>query len=170
LTPQEKPGLFRQLVEAQSRQIEAVEFAFRHDDGQHAEEVDKADMVLVGVSRTMKTPTMLFLAYKGWFCANIPLVLGVPQEPVLERLPPERVYCFVMTPVRLMELRRVRADYLQLPAEPYASVDEIRQEMRFTEALCRRYGWRRIDVTGKSVEEVAQEILVLCCLPATDSD
>jgi [pyruvate, water dikinase]-phosphate phosphotransferase / [pyruvate, water dikinase] kinase len=165
LTPQEKPGLFKQLVEAQSRQIEAVEFAFRHDDGQYAEEMDKADIILVGVSRTMKTPTMLYLAYKGWFCANIPLVLGIPQEPMLEGLPPERIYCLLMTPVRLLELRRARADHLRLPAEPYASLESIRQEIGFTEDLCRRHAWRRIDVTGKSVEEVAQEILVLCCLP-----
>src|SRR4030042_1651561 len=66
LTPQEKPGLFQQLVEAQSRQIEAGEFAFRHDDGQNAEELDRAEVVLVGVSRTLKTPTMLYLAYRGW--------------------------------------------------------------------------------------------------------
>ena len=165
LTPQEKPGLFKQLVEAQTRKIEAVEFAFRHDDGQHAEETDKADIVLVGVSRTLKTPTMLYLAYKGWFCANIPLVLGIPQEPALGGLRPERVYCLMMTPVRLLELRRVRAEYLGLPSDPYASLEVIRQEMRFAEELCRRHAWRRIDVTGKSVEEIAHEILLLCCLP-----
>jgi regulator of PEP synthase PpsR (kinase-PPPase family) len=62
LTPQEKPGLFSQLVEAASRRIEAVEFAFRHDDGQRVEELERAEIVLVGVSRTMKTPTMLYLA------------------------------------------------------------------------------------------------------------
>jgi [pyruvate, water dikinase]-phosphate phosphotransferase / [pyruvate, water dikinase] kinase len=165
LTPAEKPGLFKQLLEVQSRHIEAVEYAFRHDDGQYPEELDKSDMVLVGVSRTMKTPTMLYLAYKGWFCANVPLVFGVPQEPMLERLPRERVYCLVMTPARLLELRRARAGYMGLPAEPYASLEAIRQEMRFAEELCSQHAWERIDVTGKSVEEVAQEILISCCLP-----
>jgi [pyruvate, water dikinase]-phosphate phosphotransferase / [pyruvate, water dikinase] kinase len=165
LTPFEKPGLFKQLIEVQSRHIEAVEYAFSHDDGLHAEELDKSDMVLVGVSRTMKTPTMLYLAYKGWFCANVPLVHGVPQEPILETLPRERVFCLIMTPVRLVELRRARASYMGVPDGPYGSLEAIRQEMRFAEDLCLRHAWHRIDVTGKSVEEVAQEILVLCCLP-----
>jgi [pyruvate, water dikinase]-phosphate phosphotransferase / [pyruvate, water dikinase] kinase len=165
LTPLEKPGLFKQLIEVQSRHIEAVEFAFAHDDGLHPEEFGKADMVLVGVSRTMKTPTMLYLAFKGWFCANVPLVHGVPQEPILETLPRERVFCLMMTPARLVELRRARASYMGLPADPYASLEAIRQEIRFAEDLCSRRAWQRIDVTGKSVEEVAQEILVSCCLP-----
>jgi len=160
LTPQEKPGLFQQLVEAQSRQIEAVEFAFRHDDGQNAEELDRAEVVLVGVSRTMKTPTMLYLAYRGWFSANVPLVLGSPPVPPLLKFPPDRVYCLVMSPGRLLELRRARADYLGLPPDPYASLDAIRQEMRFAQDLTRQHGWRRVDVTGKSVEEVSQEILL----------
>ncbi len=164
LTPQEKPGLFQQLVEAQSRQIEAVEFAFRHDDGQHAEELDRAEVVLAGVSRTMKTPTMLYLAYRGWFCANVPLVLGTPPVPALLAFPPERVYCLVMSPGRLLELRRARANYLGLPPEPYASLESIRREMRFAQDLTRQQGWRRVDVTGKSVEEVSQEILL--SLPA----
>lgn len=165
LTPLEKPGLFKQLIEVQSRHIEAVEYAFSHDDGQHPEELDKSDMVLVGVSRTMKTPTMLYLAYKGWFCANVPLVHGAPQEPMLETLPRERVFCLMMTPVRLLELRRARASHMGLPEEPYASLEAIRQEIRFAEGLCSRHGWQRIEVSGKSVEEVAQEILVSCCLP-----
>jgi len=65
LTPEEEPGLFKQLVEARSRQIEAVEFAFRHDDGQHPDELSRAEVVLVGISRTMKTPTTVYLGYQG---------------------------------------------------------------------------------------------------------
>ena len=70
--------MFQQLVEAKARAIEAVEFAFRHDDGQRVDELEGAEIVLVGVSRTMKTPTMLYLAYRGWFAANVPVVPGVP--------------------------------------------------------------------------------------------
>ena len=66
---------------------------------------------------------------------------------------------------RFVELRRARADYLGLPPEPYASLEAIRQEIHFAENMCKQHSWRRIDVTGKSVEEVAQEILTLCCLP-----
>ena len=83
LTPQEKPGLFQQLAEARSRQIEAVDFAFHHDDGQNADELGGAEVVLVGVSRSMKTPTMLYLAYRGWFAANVPIVLEIAPPPAL---------------------------------------------------------------------------------------
>ncbi len=165
LTPQEKPGLFQQLVEAQARQIEAVEFAFRHDDGQQAEELEQAEVVLAGVSRTMKTPTTLYLAYRGWFCANVPLILGAPPVAPLLSIPSGRVCCLVMSPGRLLELRRARADYLGLPPEPYASLEAIRREMRFAQDLARERGWRTVDVTGKSVEEISQEVLL--SLPAS---
>ena len=161
LTPQEKPGLFRQLVEATSRQIEAVEFAFRHDDGQHTDELNSAEVVLVGVSRTMKTPTTLFLAYQGWFAANIPIVREIPLPAVVLSLPPERIFCLVMTPNRLLELRRVRADYLAIRDKPYAQLENIQQELRHSQRVCANHGWRQVDVTGKSVEEVTREITLL---------
>ena len=87
LTPQEKPGLFQQLVEARTREIEAVAFAFRHDDGQNAGDLERAEVVLVGISRTMKTPTMLYLAYRGWFAANVPLVPGIAPPKSLLAVP-----------------------------------------------------------------------------------
>lgn len=166
LTPKEKPGLFKQLVEAKSRQIEAVEFAFRHDDGQHANEIGRAEVVLVGVSRTMKTPTTLYLAYQGWFAANVPIVLGIDLHPTLLSLPSEHVFCLVMDPVRLEQLRRVRADSLAIPPQPYASLENIRKELHHAERLCDDHGWRQVDVTGKSVEEVAREVVGL--LPMED--
>ena len=166
LTPQEKPGLFRQLIEARSRQIEAVEFAFRHDDGQYADELSRAEVVLVGVSRTMKTPTTLYLAYQGWFAGNVPIVPEVPMPPTLLSLPSERVFCLAMEPNRLFELRRVRADYLAIPPTPYASLENIKKELRHAQRLSTTHGWRQIDVTGKSVEEAAREIVVL--LPVED--
>lgn len=166
LTPKEKPGLFKQLVEARSRHIEAVEFAFRHDDGQQADELDRAETVLVGVSRTMKTPTTLYLAYQGWFVANVPIIAGIPLPPTLLAVPSERVICLVMDPGRLAELRRVRAEHLAMPAKSYASLAHIRNELRYSRRLCDIHGWRQVDVTGKSVEEVAREIVVL--LPGED--
>ena len=161
LTPQQKPGLFKQLAETKSREIEAVEFAFRHDDGRNAEELDRAEVVLVGVSRTMKTPTTLYLAYRGWFAANVPLAPEIPPPPALLSLPSERVFCLLMAPGRLLELRRARADYQAIPAEPYASPEHIRKELRHSEQMCLNHGWRRIEVTGKSVEEVGREIITL---------
>jgi len=161
LTPKEKPGLFRQLVEARSREIEAVEFAFGHDDGQNPDDLHRAEVVLVGVSRTMKTPTMLYLAYRGWFAANVPLIAGISPPPALLALPPERVFCLLMNPSRLRELRRVRASREAIPTEPYASLEHIRQELRHSQQACLERGWRGIEVTGKSVEEVGREIIGL---------
>ena len=151
LTPKEKPGLFKQLVEAKSRQVEAVDFAFRHDDGQNADELGRAEAVLVGVSRTMKTPTTLYLAYQGWFVANVPIIPEIPLPPTLLSLPSERVMCLVMEANRLVELRRVRADHLAMPAKSYTSLAHIRNELRYSRRLCGIHGWRQVDVTGKSV-------------------
>jgi len=161
LTPQEKPGMLRQLTEARSREIEAVNFAFHHDDGQNAHELDRAEVVLVGVSRSMKTPTMLYLAYRGWFAANVPLIPGVRLPKTLLAVPSERVFCLLMGSVRLRELRLARAGNEAIPAEPYASLEAIREELRYAEQLCLKHRWRSIRVTGKSVEEVSREIIAL---------
>jgi len=161
LSPQERPGLFLQLAERRAREIEAVEFAFRHDDGQHVEDLSQAEVVLVGVSRTMKTPTMLYLAYRGWFAANVPLVPEQAPPLALDALPPERVFCLLMSPSRLLELRQARAAYLGIPEEPYASIEALRREMVFSQQLAIQRGWQRVEVTGKSVEEVGQAIMLL---------
>jgi len=158
-TPQEKPGLLAQLVEARSREIEAVEFAFRHDDGQNAEDLAQAEVVLVGVSRPMKTPPMLYLAYRGWFAANVPLVPGIELPEALAAVPADRVCCLWMSAERLVELRRVRARREEIPAEPYASLENVRRELHYAEEQARQHRWRLIDTTGKSVEELCREII-----------
>ena len=84
----------------------------------------------------------------------------MPPPPELTALPPERVFCLLMSPARLAELRRVRAGHLQMGEDAYASLPEIRQELLYSQDLCLRHQWKRIDVTGKSVEEVAREIIV----------
>ncbi len=165
LTPQEVPGLLRQLTEARSRSIEAIEFAFRHDDGQHIEELGQAEIVLVGVSRTMKTPTMLYLASRGWFVANVPLVPDIPPPAALLEQPADRVFCLSMATDRLMELRRVRAQREAIPLDPYCSPAVVERELEFADGWCRRRGWRRMDVTGRSVEELGQEIIALAPHP-----
>ena len=125
------------------------------------EELNKAEVVVVGISRTMKTPTMIYLAYRGWFAANVPLIPEVAPPRALLALPSERVLCLVMDPGRLRELRLVRAKQSAIPLEPYASRDRILQELHHCKRLCLSCGWRTIDVTGKSVEEVAREIIAL---------
>ncbi len=161
LASQQKPGLFQQLDEAKTREIEAVAFAFRHDDGQNTQDLQHAEIVLVGVSRSMKTPTMLYLAYRGWFAANVPLVPGASAGRRLggsaarAGLLPDR------RPQRLRQRRCARAREEAIPVEPYASPAQIAKENRYADELCSKYGWQRIDVTGKAVEEVAREISTL---------
>jgi len=164
LTPREMPGLFKQLGEARQREIEAVEFAFRHDDGQRVEGLPQAEVVLVGASRTMKTPTTLYLAYRGWFAANVPLVPEMPVPATLESFPASRVFCLLLTPNRLLELRHARASYLEMPNEGYATLAAVRRDLRHSQQLACEFGWHTIAATGKSVEEIAQEIVTL--LPA----
>jgi hypothetical protein len=161
LTPQEMPGLFEERLEARSREIEAVDFAFRHDDGQNVNDLDRAEVVLVGVSRSMKTPTMLYLAYHGWFAANVPLIPGMDPPKALLRVPPEKVFCLIMQPGRLAELRRVRAGREGIPVESYASISQAQKEIQLARRLCANYRWRQIDVTNKSVEEAGREIIGL---------
>jgi hypothetical protein len=159
LFPQEKPGLFQDLSEAKTREIEAVSYAFRHDDGQNLDSLDRAEVVLVGISRTMKTPTMLYLAYRGWFAANVPLAPGLEPPKALLAMPWDRVFCLTMAAEKLQQLRRVRANEESIPLHPYASLEPIRNELALVESLCRKHQWQQIDATGKSVEEVGREII-----------
>jgi hypothetical protein len=161
LPPQELPGLFEQLTEARTRQIEAVEFAFRHDDGQNPEDLARSEIILVGPSRTMKTPTMLYLAYHGWFTANVPIVEGTQLPNGLTAFPGDRVVCLTVSPTRLLELRRVRAAAEGIPVDLYATQEQVRKELLLADRLCATHGWRKIDVTTKSAEEVGQEIIAL---------
>ncbi len=160
-TPQEMPGLFEERLEAKSREIEAVDFSFRHDDGRNIEDLDRAEVVLVGVSRSMKTPTMLYLAYRGWFAANVPLIPEMEPPKALLRVPSEKVFCLIIQAERLAELRRVRAEREGIPVESYASFAQARKEIQLARRLCNTHRWRRIDVTNKSVEEAGREIIGL---------
>ncbi len=158
--PRKEPGLFKHVTEKRRREIEAVEFAFHHDDGTNLDSIDQSEMVLVGLSRMMKTPTMLFLAYRGWFCANVPLVMEFPIPEKLAAYPANNVFCLDLAEHRLVELRRTRGKTDNLPPK-YMSLDYIRKERSYASGVCRKHHWRIVNTTGKSVEEVAGEILAL---------
>jgi [pyruvate, water dikinase]-phosphate phosphotransferase / [pyruvate, water dikinase] kinase len=159
--PIEEPGLYKHLAEGKSREIAAVEFAFRHDDGRKPEDLPSAEIVLVGISRSLKTPTTLYLAYHGWFTANVPLILEVQPPYELFSVPSEKVFCLVMAESRLLELRQTRASATNLPHGSYVLPEYIRDEISYAKKLCRDYKWQLIDTTGKSIEEIAREILEL---------
>lgn len=161
--PSEEPGLYRKLNEAYFRRIESMEYAFRHDDGQRLHELSKAEIVLVGVSRTFKTPLSIYFAFKGWFVANVPIVLNMPVPPILFDLPPGRVVGLTTDPYRLAALRRVRHEHLGGSTGQYAEVDYVREEIRYALRTFRSSTpqWPIVDVTNKPIEEIASEILAM---------
>ena len=99
--PSEEPGLFFYLNKEYFKRIDSMQFAFTHDDGQRYYEYEKAEIVLVGVSRTFKTPLSIFLAFKGWFVANYPIVLGVNPPDILGQLPLCHVFGLTTHPADL---------------------------------------------------------------------
>ena len=109
----------------------------------------------------MKTPTTLYLAYRGWFAANVPIVAETPLPTIVFELDPQRVFCLRTEPARLRELRQVRAEAERIPAEPYTAPEYIRREMARSGQLAAENGWRLIATTGKSVEEISREIIAL---------
>ena len=142
------------------QRIEAMDWALAHDDGQRATEFDRSDVVLVGVSRTSKTPTCLYLANRGVKAANVPYVPGIPLPDVLDQIENALVIGLTNDPKRLVELRRARLALLQQGGEtPYIDPVVVRSEI--TEA--RRYfaerQWPVIDVTRRSIEETAAAIM-----------
>lgn len=142
------------------QRIEAMDWALAHDDGQRATEFDQSDVVLVGVSRTSKTPTCLYLANRGVKAANVPYVPGIPLPDVLDQIKNALVIGLTNDPKRLVELRRTRLALLQQGGETsYIDPEVVRSEI--TEA--RRYfaerQWPVIDVTRRSIEETAAAIM-----------
>lgn len=162
LQPTAKPGLFRDLTQEYRHRFEVVEFAVKHDDGQEPRGLLQADVVLVGVSRTSKTPLSMFLAGRGLRVANVPVVykLSLPEE--LTRADARRVVALTIKPERLLELRRARLQQMETPPKfPYADPRQIWAELEYARELFARGGWATVDVTDKSIEEVAVEALLL---------
>lgn len=161
LSPHETPGLMHGVNDDYFRRIEAVEFTVKHDDGQETRHLAAADIVLVGVSRTSKTPLSIYLSHRGWKVANVPLVVGIEPPQELFQVDPKRVAGLVIDPQRLVEIRASRLRNLgQDPRIAYADYEKVEEEIRFSRMFFRRNPWVVIDVTGKAVEETANEVLV----------
>jgi len=168
-TPEEKPGLFSRLNKDYFRRIETTEFAIKHDDGAHVEGLIDAEIVLLGVSRTFKTPLSIYLAYKGWLVANVPIVLDMPIPQAVYDLPPDRVFCLTTNASILSRLRNVRNEYLQGTAPIYASYEYVQKEIRYSNMLCNAQPkWAKVKVTAKPIEEIANNIICLIRKCMTD--
>ena len=142
--------------------MDALNYAIGHDDGQGGQDLDQADVVLLGVSRTSKTPTCIYLAHRGVRAANIPLVPHMPAPAQLLELKNTLIVGLIASPDRLAQIRRNRLLSLKEDRAPdYADIDAIRQEIIHARRLFERHGWPVIDVTRRSVEETAAGIINL---------
>ncbi len=142
--------------------IEALNYAIGHDDGQGGQNLDSADVVLVGVSRTSKTPTCIYLAHRGVRAANVPLVPGGELPPQVFELKKPLIVGLLVSPDRLIQIRRNRLLSLNESREsPYVDVEAVREETVRARRLFEKHGWPVIDVTRRSVEETAAAVINL---------
>ena len=157
-----KPGSQHAMDTDYFRRINALNYTIQHDDGQSQGDLDEADIILTGVSRTSKTPTCIYLANRGYKAANVPLVPGVdPPKELLEARKP-LIVGLINSPERLRAIRRNRLLTLNEESETeYIDPDLIRAEIAEARRLFARQQWQVIDVTRRSVEEIASAILNL---------
>ncbi|MBX3553277.1 MAG: kinase/pyrophosphorylase [Pseudolabrys sp.] len=143
--------------------IEALNFTMMHDDGQNTQTLDDADVVLVGVSRTSKTPTSIYLANRGVKTGNVPLVPGVPVSPDVENLKRPLVVGLYASPERIVQIRENRLLGLNAHRDDDRYIDRtaVAEEVAFSRRLCAKHHWPLIDVTRRSIEETAAAVLRL---------
>lgn len=160
--PMLEPGLVRKLDEQYFRRVEAIEFAVKYDDGKDPRGLALADLVLIGVSRTSKTPLSMYLAHKQIKVANVPLVPEVQPPEELFSVPREKVVGLTISPYQLNEIRKERLLALGLKHQSsYASMERILNELEYSEGIMKRVGCPIFDVTNKAVEETAGKLLEL---------
>lgn len=158
--PALEPGRVRRLDEEYFRRIAAVEFAVKYDDGKDPRGLLQADVVLIGVSRTSKTPLSMYLAQRRLLVANLPLVPEVEPPEELFWIPPRKIIGLVINPEQLKLIRQARLSTLGLDAHAnYASLERIVEELEYARRIMKQLGCTVFDVSNKAVEEVANKIL-----------
>jgi [pyruvate, water dikinase]-phosphate phosphotransferase / [pyruvate, water dikinase] kinase len=145
------------------RRIDALNYTMMHDDGQQADDLEEADVLLIGVSRTSKTPTSIYLANRGVKTANIPLVPGVPLPPGIEQLKRPLVVGLYASPERIVQIRQNRLLGLKAHRDDDKYIDQqsVAEEIAASRRLCSKHNWPLIDVTRRSIEETAAAVLTL---------
>lgn len=160
--PEERPGSFHAVGDKYFRRIEAIEFALKFDDGIDMAGLPDADIVLVGISRTSKTPLSMYLAMEGYKVLNVPLVPGVPPPPELDSIPQGRIVGLTIQPDRLQEIRAYRLKRLGAAgsADSYSDLGRILEELVYADEVFKQHRrWPILDVTGRSIEETAGLVL-----------
>lgn len=144
------------------RRIDAMNFTLSYDDGRLPEDLNQADIILLGISRTSKTPTSIYLAHRGYKTVNVPLVPGVQLPAQLLEPHTAFVVCLVASAERISEVRRNRAEHLSnRNLDDYVDRQQIMAEISYSRSLCAQHGWPILDVTRRSIEESAAQIIRL---------
>lgn len=160
---QEEAGRLHSVNDHYFRRMEAIEFTLHHDDGRSTRELRNAEIILLGVSRTSKTPTSVYLAQEGYKVVNIPIVRGQPLPEELFTVEPRRVIGLTIDPVRLGQIRRERLARMgttESDSKGYIDPTNIESELQYAHKIfSRNRSWAVIDVTNRSIEETAREIL-----------
>ncbi len=162
ISPMAKPGLFRQLDSDYFKRIEAVDFTIKHDDGLGLASIDAAEIVLLGVSRTSKTPVSIYLSYRGWKVANVPILINEELPKEIFEIDQKKIVALTINPRRLEMIRcqrqlKMKADYYS----NYTDIEQIRREVLFAMRHFESQQWPILEVTYKSIEETATEIMRL---------
>lgn len=158
--PSRESGVIRQLDEDYFKRVEAVEFAVKYDDGKDPRGILKADIVLIGVSRSSKTPLSMYLAHKNYKVVNIPLIKEAQLPQQLYKIPKKKIIGLMIDPSDLVEIRRERIRVLGLNnSVDYVSIDKILEELHYAEGVMHKLGCPVIDMTHKAVEEAANIII-----------
>jgi hypothetical protein len=158
--PEGRPGLYRRLNKQYFDRIEAIEFAITHDDGQNIDEIDQADVVLVGVSRVGKTPITMYLAMLGWKVANVPFIPGQSSPQKLKEVDKGRVIGLTIDAEHLVSYRRIRHRKLGIEGQAsYTDLMQVFEEVEESFEFFRRNGYSIMDVTDRPLEASADEVL-----------
>ncbi len=163
MKPIGEAGLIRKLDEEYFRKIEAIEFAVKYDDGKDPRGLKKADIVLIGISRTSKTPLSMYLAHRNIKVANVPLVPEVKPPKELFDVSSQKIIGLTTDPYKLIEIRKERIKALGLKdGANYASIQRIIEELEYADEIMRKLSCPVIDVSARAVEESASIILEIC--------
>ncbi|KXS49613.1 MAG: hypothetical protein A8274_1300 [Halanaerobium sp. 4-GBenrich] len=158
--PLRESGVIRKLDENYFKRVEAVEFAVKYDDGKDPRGILKADIVLIGVSRSSKTPLSMYLAHKNYKVVNIPIVTGSKVPDQLFEVPRKKIIGLMIDPSDLIEIRRERIKVLGLDnSVDYVSIEKIYEELEYAQKIMKKLGCPVIDMTKKAVEEAANLVI-----------
>jgi len=151
-------GLLHTISDKYFEKIKAIEYTVMHDDNKSAKDLDKADIILIGLSRTSKTPLSIYLSQEGYKVANFAIVKGEKLPDTLYSINQDKIFFLCISPERLYEIRQERAK--KLGVKSYAQKSRIYEEIEYAESLYKKHPqWKKIDVTKKSIEEAASEII-----------